>query len=123
MTEHAEHHHEHVGGHELAAEADGHAGHTPEEIRAETRVYLIVFCCLAVLTLVTVAVSYLRLASHEAFAVALVIASIKGFLVAGYFMHLLSEKKLIYSVIALTAIFFVFLIGLPYWHHADVFGK
>jgi cytochrome c oxidase subunit 4 len=123
MSEHAEHHHEHVGAGALAAEADGHAGHTPEEIRAETRVYLIVFGCLAALTAATVAVSYLRLEMHEAVIVALIIASIKGFLVAGYFMHLLSERKLILSVLVLTAMFFIFLIGLPLWHHHDVFGK
>ena len=33
-------------------------------------------------------------------AVALFIASIKSFLVAGYFMHLLSEKKTIYLILS-----------------------
>ena len=35
--------------------------------------------------------------------VALLVATIKGSLVACYFMHLISEKKLIYAVLALTA--------------------
>ena len=38
-----------------------------------------------------------------AIAVALFVATIKGSLVACYFMHLISEKKLIYAVLALTA--------------------
>jgi len=44
--------------------------------------------------------------------------------VACYFMHLISEKKLIYAVLALTAFFFVALLALPiftvsdgYWIH------
>jgi cytochrome c oxidase subunit 4 len=44
--------------------------------------------------------------------------------VAGYFMHLVSEKKLIYAVLALTVVFFIALLALPavthsngYWIH------
>ena len=46
---------------------------------------------------------------------ALVIAGVKGFLVAGYFMHLVTEKKLIYTVLAFTAFFFAGLMGLTLW--------
>jgi caa(3)-type oxidase subunit IV len=45
--------------------------------------------------------------------VALLVAIIKGSLVACYFMHLISEKKLIYAVLAVTAFFFVALMVLP----------
>jgi cytochrome c oxidase subunit 4 len=89
------------------------SAHTVEEIKKETRVYIMVFVALAVLTVITVAVSYLHLSVWAAIAVALFIASIKGALVAGYFMHLLSERKLIYSVLILTAIFFAVLMLLP----------
>ncbi|HXG59096.1 MAG TPA: cytochrome C oxidase subunit IV family protein [Thermoanaerobaculia bacterium] len=99
----------------------GHA--TPEEIRKETRIYLMVFAGLAVLTAVTVAVSYLHLSIGMAVLVALFIASIKGFLVAGYFMHLLSEKKLIYGVLMLTVFFFAVLLWGPWHHHYDTFGR
>ena len=44
---------------------------------------------------------------------ALLVASIKGSLVACYFMHLISEKKLIYAVLALTVAFFIVLLFLP----------
>ena len=43
----------------------------------------------------------------------LFIATIKGSLVAGYFMHLISERKLVYAVLILTLIFFLALIFLP----------
>jgi len=72
-----------------------------------------------VLTLVTVAVSYLDLSTPMAVAVALFIATIKGSLVAGYFMHLLSEKKLITAVLALTVVFFVVLLALPVLTHSN----
>ena len=41
------------------------------------------------------------------------IASLFAGLVACYFMHLISEKKLIYAVLALTVAFFVVLLALP----------
>ena len=43
--------------------------------------------------------------------VALLVATIKGSLVACYFMHLISEKKLIYAVLALTVVFFIALLA------------
>ncbi|MDE2999705.1 MAG: cytochrome C oxidase subunit IV family protein [Gemmatimonadota bacterium] len=85
-----------------------------EEIRKHVRVYILVFAALAVLTVVTVAVSYLHLESVAATVlIALFIASIKGGLVAGYFMHLVSEKQIIYWVLALTVVFFAALMLLP----------
>jgi cytochrome c oxidase subunit 4 len=66
-----------------------------------------------VLTVVTVAVSRLHLSVPIAVAVALLVATVKGTLVACYFMHLVSEKKLIYAVLVLTAVFFVALLFLP----------
>ena len=98
---------------------DPNVHHSPEEIKREVRVYLIVFGALAALTVVTVA-SFYGLKSYPVYVailVALAIASVKGFLVAGYFMHLLSEKKLIYAVLLLTVFFFFVLIWGPWQHH------
>ena len=96
----------------------------PEHIKREVRVYLLVFCSLAVLTGATVAARYLLdLPMGYAITVALIIAAIKGSLVAGFFMHLLSEKKLIYAILGLTVIFFAFLIWLPIHDIADKMGK
>lgn len=115
-----------VDVHEHAGVGDPNAHHhSPEQIRSEMRVYLAVFCGLAALTGVTVFAFY-RLKSfpvQTAIIVALIIASVKGFLVAGFFMHLLSEKKVIYGVLILTLIFFIFLMTLPISHHANPFGS
>ncbi|HEX3068581.1 MAG TPA: cytochrome C oxidase subunit IV family protein [Thermoanaerobaculia bacterium] len=114
-----------VDVHEHAGIGDPNAHHhSPDQIRKEMRVYVTVFIGLAVLTGVTVYACYgLKLPVHTAIIVALIIASIKGFLVAGFFMHLLSEKKVIYGVLILTVVFFIFLMTLPISHHANPFGS
>lgn len=66
-----------------------------EDVKKHVRIYITVFAALAVLTVVTVAVGYLHLPIIPALIVALAIALVKGGLVAGYFMHLVSEEKLI----------------------------
>ena len=83
------------------------------DIDRHVRVYITVFVALMVLTIVTVTVSRFHLPVPIAVTVALVVATIKGSLVACYFMHLISEKKLIYAVLGLTAAFFVALLALP----------
>ena len=92
-----------------------HAGHVDHaaDIDRHVRVYITVFAALLVLTIVTVAVSRYHLPVHEAVAIALIVATVKGSLVACYFMHLISEQKLIYAVLALTVAFFVVLLALP----------
>jgi caa(3)-type oxidase subunit IV len=57
-----------------------------------------------------------------AITVALFVATIKGALVACYFMHLISEKKLIYAVLVITAIKFVALLALPVLTTSNTFG-
>jgi cytochrome c oxidase subunit 4 len=91
------------------------------DIDRHVRVYITVFAALMVLTIVTVAISYLDLAVPIAVTVALFVACIKGALVAGYFMHLVSEKKLIYAVLALTIAFFIALMALPVITHNNGF--
>jgi len=83
------------------------------DVGKHVRTYMIVFAALLVLTVVTVAVSYLHLSVVTAIVLALIIASVKGSLVACYFMHLISERKLIYAVLLLTVVFFVVLLFLP----------
>ena len=83
------------------------------DVQKEVKGYLLVFAALAFLTIVTVAISYLHLNIHAAVAVALLVAIVKGSLVACYFMHLISERKLIYSILILTSTFFAALFLLP----------
>ncbi len=87
--------------------------HAAADIDRHVRVYITVFVVLMALTIITVAISYLHLPLPIAVTVALLVAIIKGSLVACYFMHLISEKKLIYAVLVLTAVFFVALLFLP----------
>jgi len=109
--------HVHGEGHEPG----GH--HTPEEIKREIRVYLYVFASLAVLTALTVWACYgLKMPVHYAIMIALAIACTKGFLVAGFFMHLLTERKLIYSILMLTVFFFAVLLWGPWHHFIDMIG-
>ena len=83
------------------------------DIDRHVRIYITVFVALMILTIVTVTVSRFHLPVPIAVTVALIVATIKGTLVACYFMHLISEKKLIYAVLALTAAFFVVLMVVP----------
>ena len=84
------------------------------------RRYLLVFYALLFGTVITVAASYIPF-GHQALnvGVALLIACAKAFLVAGYFMHLISERKMIYGIMAFTAFFFVGLMFLTLWSYAD----
>ena len=84
-----------------------------EELRRHVRTYLVVFVALALLTAVTVMVSYLHLPLRKALLVALAIAVVKGSLVAGFFMHLISEKQVIFLILIFTALFFLVLLTLP----------
>ena len=87
--------------------------HAAEDIRKHVKTYFMVFGALMALTALTVGVSYMRLATHEAILVALVIATIKGSLVALFFMHLSHERKLIYYSLLLTVVFFLCLMFIP----------
>jgi cytochrome c oxidase subunit 4 len=89
------------------------------DIDRHVRIYITVFVALMALTLITVGISYLHLPIALAVTVALLVATIKGSLVACYFMHLISEKRLIYAVLALTVVFFVVLLALPAVTHHD----
>jgi cytochrome c oxidase subunit IV len=94
-----------------------------EHIKRQTKVYLYVFFGLMVLTVLTVMVSYFHLPVVFAVVVALLIASVKGGLVASYFMHLVAERKAIYYVLLLTVIFFLVLIFAPLSGYLDRLGR
>ena len=100
-----------------AAGLDHH--HDPAAIDKQVRIYIIVFVTLMALTLITVAVSYLHLPTKGAVAVALLVATVKGSLVACYFMHLIAERKLIYTVLIITAAMFIPLLLLPVVTHSN----
>jgi len=85
---------------------------THEEIKHHVKTYVIVFVVLAFFTIVTVAISYLDLGVGSV-ALALGVASVKGALVASYFMHLIDEKITIYWTLIVTVAMFLILMFLP----------
>ena len=97
-------------------------GHSAADIDRHVKVYIIVFVALMVLTVITVAIARVHLPVPIAITLALIVATIKGGLVAGYFMHLVSEKKLILAVMVLTMAFFVVLLALPILTHSNSYG-
>jgi cytochrome c oxidase subunit 4 len=103
-----------------AAHGDHDHGHDAHDVAAHIKVYLTVGGALLFGTILTVFMYYVHIHSVAVtITVALFIASVKAFLVAGYFMHLMSEKKLIYSVLTITAVFFVALMALTLWGMHD----
>lgn len=95
-------------------------GHSAEEVRKQVKGYIAVFAALMVLTLVTVAVSYLQLSSiGERVTVALIVATVKASLVAVVFMHLKAERPFVYLTLALTGAFIVLVFALPLWSERD----
>jgi cytochrome c oxidase subunit IV len=97
--------------------------HSAEDLAKHVRVYLTVFGSLMVLTVVTVAVSYLHLSIWPALILALVIASVKAGMVAGYFMHLIGEKKLILGILGLTFFFLLFMFVIFISAYNDQVGR
>jgi len=91
-----------------------------EHFSQHVRRYLYVFYALLFGTLITVGASYIPFGNHAInIAVALVIACGKAFLVAGFFMHLISERKMIYGLLAFTACFFLGLMFLTLSAYGD----
>jgi cytochrome c oxidase subunit 4 len=89
------------------------------EIQKSVRSYLTVFAMLMLFTIITVAASRFHLAVPVAISVALIIAAMKGSMVAAVFMHLSHEKRLIYGTLLLTAVFFLGLLLLPLFTSLD----
>jgi len=107
--EHPTHHHDHDPGHD----------NSPEAVHKEIKRYMMVFGALAVLTVITVAIAQFHLPTWQAVTLALVVATVKASLVAAFFMHLISERKLIYAVLIMTVFFFGMMIWGPVHHHSN----
>ena len=95
---------------DTAAETAGHAPdeHAAHDVSEHIRVYLMVGGTLLLFTAITVALSYVNFGTQKAnVAVAMLVATFKAGLVAAIFMHLSSEKRMIYRILIFT-FFFVF---------------
>lgn len=94
----------------------------PAEVKKTIRKYLMIGGALFVFTVITVLANRVHLAVPLAITVALIIASIKGSMVAAVFMHLSHEKKWIYGSLFLTVAFFLILIFIPLFTISDTIG-
>src|SRR5437870_2457352 len=91
----------------------------PAEVKKSVRSYITVFVMLMVFTVITVAAASFHFAVPLAITIALVIATMKGSMVAGVFMHLSHEKQLIYGALLLTLVFFIVLLFFPVLSYLD----
>ncbi len=82
-------------------------GHDPEEL---IRTTMMVFAALAFLTAATVGVAYLDLPGAAGTIVALVVAATKIVLIAGFFMHLKDEGRLLKYGFAVSLLLVMILI-------------
>jgi len=93
---------------------------TPEQdlqdVKRHVQQHIIIAIAVAVGTLTTLWTSQTNFGSFSLnVAITLGIAAVQAFMVAGFFMHLLSEKKMIYCFLVFTAVFFVVMIGITFW--------
>ena len=89
--------------------------------------YRKVFIFLLIGTTLTVWASYMEFNVQNSIAgavfVGLTIAMIKGYLVAANFMHLNSERKLIYLILLLTVFFLALLLFIPVLWNVNNMGN
>ena len=93
-----------------------------ESIRKSIKSYWMIGAALFVFTGITVAANQVHLAVPMAITVALIIATMKGSMVASVFMHLSHEKKWIYGALILTVIGFIILMTVPIFTVMDTIG-
>src|SRR5262245_22743312 len=91
-------------------------------VKKSVRTYLMIGVLLYIGTIITVAANQVHLAVPAAITVALIIATIKGSMVASVFMHLSHEKQWIYGSLILTVAFFIVLMAVPILTVSDTIG-
>jgi caa(3)-type oxidase subunit IV len=105
------------------APVTGHSEHEhPVDFKSYLRrcgmVLAVVLCALALM----IWASYLpqdNFSWAKKVCIILGIASCNAFVVAGFLMHLLSEKKMVYTVLGFTVAFVIGLFGLTLWAMSD----
>ncbi len=102
-----------------AGEPESHAN--PVDLNSYIRTCVFVFIAVLCATALMIWISFLP--EHYSWAkkvgMILVVACANAFVVAGFLMHLISEKKLIYTMLAFTVFFFAGLMGLTLYAMHD----
>src|SRR2546426_6917819 len=94
----------------------------PAEVKKSVRRYITVFVALMAFTIITVVAARFHFAVPIAITIALIIATMKGSMVAAVFMHLSHEKRAIYGALLLTVVFFIVLLLVPLLSDLDHIG-
>jgi caa(3)-type oxidase subunit IV len=88
------------------------------DVKRHVRQHLIIAVGLVIGVVLTICFSRMNFGNHNInIAISLLIAAAQAFCIAGFFMHLMSEKKMIYSFLVFTAIFLVVQMGITIWSH------
>ncbi len=95
--------------------SESHSVNIKGTIRLCSVVLLVIICTTAMM----IGLSFAQLSWPLKVTFILSVAVINAFLVASYLMHLLSEKKMVFTVLAFTVFFFAGLLGLTLWAMAD----
>ena len=87
---------------------------------SHSKTYWLVFIALIIGTVITVGGYFIHFDTLLlTVGVALAIASVKASLVAGWFMHLASEQRMLYTILGFTAFFFLGMTLLTIWAMQD----
>jgi caa(3)-type oxidase subunit IV len=93
------------------------------EVKKSIRTYMAIGVALLVFTGITVGANQFHFGVPVAVTVALIIATMKGSMVASVFMHLSHEKKWIYGTLILTVVGFLVLMTVPMFTTIDTIGQ
>lgn len=96
-----------------------HSAEHPVDFKTYIRICAIVFIAALCAISLMVFASYLHYTWPVKVTLILTIACFNAFMVAGFLMHLLSEKKLIYTLLSFTVFFFAGLLGLTLYAMSD----
>ena len=115
-----DHSHSHGPGEACSPDHDHDDHNSPEYIQKTIKKFLLVGGILFAGTILTVGMYTVHFSSVAVtIAVALLIASVKAAFVAGVFMHLSDERKMIYGILICTVFFLIGLMGLTLWTMHD----
>ena len=94
-----------------------HAADRAVNLNSYIRLCAVIFLVVLCTTSAMIATSFAHIGQDWTLKVALIlaIAVVNAFLVAGYLMHLLSEKRMIYALLGFTVFFFIGLMALTIW--------
>ncbi len=92
------------------------------EVQKHIKTYLMIGATLLVFTGITVAASFVNMGIAGNVTLALIIATMKGSMVAAVFMHLNHERPWIYGSLVLTVIGFLVLMSVPMFTTMDNIG-